>query len=53
MEQDREDLVRRCRRMTPEERLMAHVNLSQLMGRMYQAGVQYRSGRKKQAPRTR
>ena len=46
LEQDREELVRRCRRMTPEERLVAHVNLSRLMSQIHQAGVKYRLRRR-------
>ncbi|MDP3723841.1 MAG: hypothetical protein Q8R91_10180 [Candidatus Omnitrophota bacterium] len=44
IQQDHEDMVRRSRRMTPEERLVAYANHAQLMNQMYQAGVQYRKG---------
>lgn len=56
VQQDREDLVLRSQRMTPEERLVAYVYHSQFMHQMYQAGVQYRAGRmpsSKRMPRTR
>jgi len=45
IQQDHEDMARRLRRMTPEERLVAYANHAQLMNQMYQAGVQYRKGR--------
>jgi hypothetical protein len=41
---DREDASLLSKRMKPEERLVAHFHHSQLMNRIYQAGVDYRSG---------
>ena len=45
MRRDREELIRRARRMTPEERLVAFVRHSRLMTEMYRAGVRYRAKR--------
>lgn len=43
--EDREEMIRRCQRMTPEERLAAFAAHSQLMAQLHQAGVKYRAGR--------
>lgn len=42
IQQDYEDMVRRSRRMTPEERLVAFFHHSQLIHQLYQAGARYR-----------
>ena len=55
-EDSREDMIRRCQRMTPEERLAAFITHSQLMAQLYRAGVKYRAGRslaKHKRPHTR
>lgn len=44
LKKDREDMSKLCKRMKPEERLMAYLNHSQLIQQIYQAGVRYRSG---------
>ena len=43
--QDRADLIRRARRMTPEERLEAFVRHTKLINQVYEAGVKYRASR--------
>lgn len=43
-QEDREDVIRLSKRMKPEERLLAYFYHSQFIGRLYQAGVRYRSG---------
>jgi hypothetical protein len=45
MQQDREDMIRRARRMTPQERLGAFFRHSRLITELYLAGVRYRAGR--------
>ena len=45
MRRDREEMIRRARRMTPEERLEAFLHHSELLAQMYQAGVRYRAER--------
>ncbi len=45
LEKDREALVRLSKRLTPEQRLRAHLRHSQLISQIYQAGVRYRLGR--------
>ena len=45
MRRDREDMIRRARRMTPEERLAAFFHHSRLITELYLAGVRYRAGR--------
>lgn len=42
MEQDREALMRISKRLTPEQRLEAHLRLSKLAYEVYQAGVRHR-----------
>lgn len=42
MEQAREALVRSAKRLTPEQRLQAHLRHSQLIHRVYQAGIRHR-----------
>ncbi len=37
-----DDMISLCKRMKPEERLLAHYRLSQLIYQIYQAGVRYR-----------
>ena len=44
LRKDREDLLRLSKGMKPEERLVAYLHQSQLMSRVYQAGVDHRSG---------
>lgn len=44
LESDREDLIARCRRLSPEARLTAFFRHSQLMHEMYRAGASYRAG---------
>lgn len=41
-EEDREALLRRSQRMKPEERLVAYLWHSQLLHRLYQAGLRHR-----------
>ena len=57
LQKEREALVQRLKRMTPEERLTAYARHSQLMHRMYQAGVKHRAGRvpssKRKSPKSR
>ena len=36
-------MIRRCQRMTPEERLVAFAAHSQLVTQLYLAGVKYRA----------
>lgn len=43
LQQDRDNLVARAKRMTPEERLTAFFHHSQLIYQLYQAGVKYRA----------
>ena len=55
-QKEREDMIQRCQRMTPEERLVAFAAHSQLMTQLYYAGVQYRARRsssKRKRPHTR
>ncbi|OGX13322.1 MAG: hypothetical protein A3I71_06570 [Omnitrophica WOR_2 bacterium RIFCSPLOWO2_02_FULL_63_16] len=44
LNREREEIVLLCKRMKPEARLVAFLQHSQLVHRMYQAGVDYRSG---------
>ena len=57
VQRDHEDLLLRSQRMRPEERLAAYFYHSQLMAQLYQAGLNYRSGRvlpsRQQPPTTR
>ena len=53
IQEDREELIRRCQRMTPEERLAAFAAHSQLMAQLHQAGVKYRAGRSRPSHRKR
>ena len=46
-QQDLEEAVLLSKRLTPEERLVAFFRHSQLISRLYQAGVKYRSRRKR------
>ena len=41
--EDREEMIRRCRRMTPEERLAAFAAHSEMVTQLYLAGVKYRA----------
>ncbi len=43
LKRDREEIVLLCKRMKPEARLVAFLQHSQLVHRMYQAGLDYRS----------
>lgn len=43
LREDRERLIALCKRMTPHERLMAYLRHSELMAKVYQAGVRDRS----------
>ena len=45
LEQDREASVLLCKRMKPEERLVAYFHHSQLMHQLYRAGLSHRSKR--------
>ncbi len=45
LSQDRELLIALCKRMTPQERLMAYLRQSQLVTKMSEAGIRYRSRR--------
>ena len=45
LQQDHQEMVRLSKRMKPEERLVAYFHHSQLMYRMYEAGVRSRSRR--------
>ena len=51
IQEDREELIRRCQRMTPEERLAAFAAHSQLMAQLPHAGVKYRAGRSRPSHR--
>lgn len=42
-ESQHQDMIERCRRMTPEERLNAFLNHSQLMMQIHQAGNDFRA----------
>jgi hypothetical protein len=42
LQREHRDMIRRCQRMKPEERLVAYVRHSQLMHEVYQAGVRHR-----------
>jgi hypothetical protein len=44
-EENRKAMIDRCRRMTPDERLAAHIAHSRLMVELCLAGARYRSGR--------
>lgn len=43
LQQDHEQMVSLCKRMTPQERLLAYLRHSQLITQIYQAGIRYRS----------
>ncbi len=45
LQEDREQMIALCKRMTPHERLVAYVSHTQLITQMHQAGVRYRSRR--------
>ena len=45
LEQDREAIVLLCKRMKPEERLVAYFHHSQLMHQLYRAGLSHRAKR--------
>ncbi|MBI3615347.1 MAG: hypothetical protein HY211_02405 [Candidatus Omnitrophica bacterium] len=42
LKKDREESILLSKRMKPEERIVAYFHHSQLMNRIYQAGVDYR-----------
>ena len=43
LQKDQEDLIALHKSMTPREKLVAHLNHSQLITQLYQAGVNFRS----------
>ena len=53
MRRDREELIRRVERMSPEERLVAFFNHSRLLTQMYLAGARYRAKRDAQSRKKR
>jgi len=42
LQKNREELVEICRAMSPEDRLLAFLNHSQLIYQIYEAGVEHR-----------
>lgn len=50
LREDWKDLIRLAKRMSPEQRLVAFSNHSQLIGQIYQAGVSYRGKGIRQRP---
>jgi hypothetical protein len=42
LQKDRDDMIALCKRMKPEERLLAFYHHSRLISQIYEAGVRYR-----------
>lgn len=53
LQKNREELVEICRAMSPEDRLSAFLNHSELTHQIYQAGVEYRQASSRALPQKR